>query len=357
MSEPSPSSTFFPELADSPLPPKSQTLWPTPNESDYTSKKTSQSWKDKGAVNFTLANGDLMAELCAINQSPTPKSNHSPAPPITTTFPIASALEASKTLHAIQSLSDAVNSRLSSLVDFLASRTASPESGKPLPTSGICGVSASESLGSYAPDSRCLKTSAACLQANGDFFTTAYCQTWPRFGLLVSGRLYPLPKLAHRTAAKESGFSALTNWPTASSRDYKDTPGMSQTGINPDGSERQRTDQLARAMYASGLPSQATGPAAPDNRNLDGNRQELWATPRTITGGPESAERKQELGRTNSGGGDLQSQAAGKLNPQWVSCLMGYPPLWAELGRKFKIATRNSKATETPSSHKSPPYS
>jgi len=33
----------------------------------------------------------------------------------------------------------------------------------------------------------------------------------------------------------------------------------------------------------------------------------LWPTPRTITGGGESAERKQELGRTSSGGGDLQS--------------------------------------------------
>lgn len=33
----------------------------------------------------------------------------------------------------------------------------------------------------------------------------------------------------------------------------------------------------------------------------------MWPTPRTPTGGPESAERKQELGRTESGGGDLTS--------------------------------------------------
>lgn len=32
-----------------------------------------------------------------------------------------------------------------------------------------------------------------------------------------------------------------------------------------------------------------------------------WPTPRTITVGAESAERKQELGRTESGGGDLQA--------------------------------------------------
>jgi hypothetical protein len=36
-----------------------------------------------------------------------------------------------------------------------------------------------------------------------------------------------------------------------------------------------------------------------------------WPTPRTLTGGPESAERKQDLGRTESGGGDLQSAAGG----------------------------------------------
>ncbi len=34
-----------------------------------------------------------------------------------------------------------------------------------------------------------------------------------------------------------------------------------------------------------------------------------WATPRTVTGGAESGAREQELGRTESGGGDLQSQA------------------------------------------------
>jgi hypothetical protein len=99
-----------------------------------------------------------------------------------------------------------------------------------------------------------------------------------------------------------------------------------------------------------------------------------WATPRTPTGGPESAQRKQELGRTTSGGGDLASQAmtqwptpmtlagptetsnvsgsseftrkvdvllglrettngkrsptAGRLNPRWVETLMGLPIGW-----------------------------
>jgi hypothetical protein len=43
-----------------------------------------------------------------------------------------------------------------------------------------------------------------------------------------------------------------------------------------------------------------------------------------------------------------------KLNPHWVATLMGYPPLWCEIGRKFTTASANSKATATPLSRKSP---
>lgn len=37
------------------------------------------------------------------------------------------------------------------------------------------------------------------------------------------------------------------------------------------------------------------------------HQAKTWPTPRTITGGGETAERKKELGRTKAGGGDLQS--------------------------------------------------
>jgi hypothetical protein len=112
---------------------------------------------------------------------------------------------------------------------------------------------------------------------------------------------------------------------------------MAMEATNPDGSHRDRTDQLARAVYADpGPPRTASGPPDPASGSTDGSRAALWATPRTITGGAESAERKQELGRTESGGGDLQSQAgAGKLNPAWVEMLMGLPMGWTQLPTKF----------------------
>ena len=54
--------------------------------------------------------------------------------------------------------------------------------------------------------------------------------------------------------------AALAGWASPSFRDYKDTPGMSQTGTNPDGSERSRLDQLPRqtALVTSGpTPNQS----------------------------------------------------------------------------------------------------
>lgn len=46
----------------------------------------------------------------------------------------------------------------------------------------------------------------------------------------------------------------MAGWATASSRDWKDTPGMSEKGVNPDGSVRHRLDQLPRqaALATSG---------------------------------------------------------------------------------------------------------
>lgn len=83
-----------------------------------------------------------------------------------------------------------------------------------------------------------------------------------------------------RTASstRQTG-STRDHWPTASARDWKDTPGMARTSINRDGSKR--TDQLARAVYA-----------AED---------------------------------TPPGGG--------MLNPDWTEWLMGWPIGWSALSR------------------------
>jgi hypothetical protein len=108
-----------------------------------------------------------------------------------------------------------------------------------------------------------------------------------------------------------------------------------------------------------------------------------WPTTRCVTGGPESAARKQELGRLRSGGSDLQAVAlmvdlaeparltasgelltgclagmanGGRLSPEHSRWLMGYPPAWcraavdadAKLPRGRGRAVAASAVTATP---------
>jgi len=73
----------------------------------------------------------------------------------------------------------------------------------------------------------------------------------------------------------------LSGWQTPSSRDWKDTGGMALEGVNPDGSHRERLDQLGRQVRLSGATTL-----------------------------------EQAAGRR------------GVLNPAFVRWLMGYPAAW-----------------------------
>jgi hypothetical protein len=68
-----------------------------------------------------------------------------------------------------------------------------------------------------------------------------------------------------------------------------------------------------------------------------------YPTPRTITGGAESAERKQELGRTESGGGDLQAVAA---IAGWGTPTAHEPRLGYQNRRNGKAGTQKILTTE-----------
>jgi len=68
-----------------------------------------------------------------------------------------------------------------------------------------------------------------------------YVLTWKHWDM-ESGPLI----CALRASTRRTSDSGYTGWPTCSSRDWKDTPGMSQTGTNPDGTVRKRLDQLPR---------------------------------------------------------------------------------------------------------------
>ena len=163
--------------------------------------------------------------------------------------------------------------------------------------------------------------------------------------------------LAPRTGARGCGF-----WPTPESRaDSRSEGGLAS------GPGRQVNLHLAVKMWPtpqaedSHHGGRSMSPRGVQKRLTEGRQLDLgqtvalrggpltrqtYPTPRTITGGAESAQRKQELGRTKSGGGDLQSvvqqkcnlhsdewyqKAMGQLNPEWVEWLLGWPIGWTAL--------------------------
>ena len=203
-------------------------------------------------------------------------------------------------------------------------------------------MKSSDALASFDHESSCWRTSQASLLQTLDASSDVFSGPWPRSGTMRNGVCYPQPTLARPTSESGSGSWPTPNssdykgamtveackawefrgtnlpeaavtwatptvddannvtrtsgsqqslardtfmWATPSSRDWKDTPGMSDTGTNPDGTERDRADQLPRQVFPwAGLtrpPSEApttpsdSSPAKPRRAGLN-PRFGLW---------------------------------------------------------------------------------
>lgn len=116
---------------------------------------------------------------------------------------------------------------------------------------------------------------------------TVSSEDFPISGMTVDGRLYQPQSLEPHTLEKDGSFL-----PTPMARDWKDSG----------------TEPSAQRRKSPSLPDIArrwTTPCADDI----GHRQKKYS----------------------QGGTALSMQAGGKLNPQWVEWLMGYPTEWTEL--------------------------
>lgn len=83
----------------------------------------------------------------------------------------------------------------------------------------------------------------------------------------------------------------VSRWPTPASRDF----------TNPNAAP---FEERGGGSKGEQLPNYVAHKWVTPEALEEGNH---WPTPKVVQGGPESAERKQELGRVNSGGGDLQA--------------------------------------------------
>jgi len=95
---------------------------------------------------------------------------------------------------------DIVEKWISSLEDFPVSHSLSLAKGKVNTTKGICGLTHSDPLAQYDHDSRCWRTSQACLLTNT---YDEFSGTWPKSGMIVSGMLSERPTWARGTKDRD----------------------------------------------------------------------------------------------------------------------------------------------------------
>ena len=196
---------------------------------------------------------------------------------------------------------------------------------------------------------------------------------WPRSGMTVNGRCYPLPTLVRPTSASASGL-----WPTAladGDRTTKFKQGGTPLGVavrhwptprasmanGPSQKEIEDGDPKKRLETAVKVESRWPTPTARDWKdgsycpNVPVNGllgRAVWPTPDTRGFTNQGAIRQlnqnltdhnEFVGMTHRVGhqkreaawtGDSstpRSEVSGSLNPQWVEWLMGYPSGWTDL--------------------------
>lgn len=96
--------------------------------------------------------------------------------------------------------------------------------------------------------------------------------------------------------------AAIAGWARPASRDHKDTPGMATTGVNPDGSERSRLDQLPRQAGLIG--------SIPTGINAETGKPVAYPTTKM------------------------------RLNPFFSLYLMGFPVSWGLVGLASSIESK-----------------
>lgn len=154
-----------------------------------------------------------------------------------------------------------------------------------------------------------------------------------------------------KTRAQRGGGSApnlattaqIAGWPSPSARDWKDSPGMATAARNPDGSARDRTDQLPRkamlAGWATPMTNDTEGAASPEAVKTWASRgHNLPEQTQIAHDGPARLTTRGEM-LTGSGAG---MESGGRLDPDHSRWLLGFPPAWCACA-----------ATATPSSRRS----
>jgi len=122
-----------------------------------------------------------------------------------------------------------------------------------LMTSGTSGLPSSIS----SPSANLQLSLESRLQARlQNLGSTLYTLTWKPW-VTPSG----VSRSRLRASVRRTSETETSGWVTPSSRDWKDSPGMATTATNPDGTERNRVDQLPRQANMAGWATPVSQPA------------------------------------------------------------------------------------------------
>lgn len=258
--------------------------------------------------------------------------------------------------HSTDSLS--VGALMSSLLGFPANRTQAQENEKEKTTTEISGLTQQESLGRYDPELSSWRTSPDCFGSTEELCS----ETLPKWGMTVGGELYPLEKPELLTSENGGGV-----WLTPRASD----------GVSVENQEtflarmNDRTDSCAQSLAAQ-VREEKTWPTPTVAHAVRGNHdepienyqqrvldyeegrakgkpgkslgmavriedKESWPTPQSRDWKNPVGERYTDPKRSNdlNDATDLAEQGdngrGGKLNPDWVEFLMGWPVGWTSL--------------------------
>ena len=183
------------------------------------------------------------------------------------------------------------------------------------------GLSTLALLANYDPKSSSWRTSQRCLVEGW----TEFSETWPRSGMMRNGTAYQLPLAAPTITEIGSGLLATPTtkanqlapsmmkhpscrqivWPTPTAHLHKE-------GAYPAEYTRNTPTLTAAAVYMKFLPT----PCAEDNRDRGCMKH-------------PSIQRRMRLGKQLNLS-MVASPQSGRLNPDWVEWLMGFPAKWTD---------------------------
>lgn len=199
----------------------------------------------------------------------------------------------------------------------------------------VCGSNSRESFASWHRESSSWRTSQLSLLEDLTRFSGAF----PKAGTLQSGRACALPTLVLHTAGTDSS-SSRGAWPTPCASLHND-------GEDP-------AQWLARAEVLKAKHHNGNGAGMPLAVAV-----RLWPTPCASDHRDRGTAESPAIARRRAIGKQvvLSMSMPGRLNPDWVEALMGFPPGWTRIdgpsGAESSSPTESRR--ESPTSAESEP--